>query len=122
MLLSLSLYLQCIDIGSQVRVRLQEVSSTQLKQWLGKEPTGRMEKQWGDLENYSGIGQEFLEISYLLIYPLISCDFLIYCYGEVTISQRDGILLKLHIQKKIRSNCIECHYISSYSPRYDCNL
>jgi hypothetical protein len=39
-----------------VKVRLQEVSHTELKSWLGKSAVERMEKQWGDLETFSGIG------------------------------------------------------------------
>lgn len=41
-----------------VRVRLQEVPHTQLKGWLGDAATGRMQKQWGDLESFSGIGKD----------------------------------------------------------------
>ena len=45
-----------IDAGS-VRVRLQEIPHTQLKSWLGNSASVKMEKQWGDLESFSGIGE-----------------------------------------------------------------
>jgi hypothetical protein len=51
------MYYDLVD-DEGVRVRLQEVPYTQLKGWLGDAATGRMQKQWGDLESFSGIGKE----------------------------------------------------------------
>jgi magnesium chelatase subunit H len=39
-----------------VEIVLKEVPFRDLKSWLGKAMTLRMEKQWGDLEAYTGIG------------------------------------------------------------------
>lgn len=46
-----SKYLQQGDF----EVIVEEVNYKDLKSWLGKESTAKMERQWGDLERYSGI-------------------------------------------------------------------
>jgi magnesium chelatase subunit H len=42
--------------GYPMRVVNYQVSYSELKSWLGKQMTLNMEKQWGDLDAYTGIG------------------------------------------------------------------
>jgi hypothetical protein len=59
---------EVVGAVSDIKVRLQEVPYEELKAWLGKDATRRMEKQWGELERFSGLGTPAQkQVSYFIL-------------------------------------------------------